>query len=855
MTDNVFRDDQKAYFSEELKETFDFIENTLSYEHPSLTISENFFLLAVFERRECLAYKILEALLSTSAFNIIHDAYYELVKKSQLIAVKPGRKILFSPAYERMIDNGIEEMKNLGDEKLSTIHIILAMLNPDKLYTSIRKVLNPGGLNYHLLMGRLLSLKSDNNREENNSPNINNGQPQIMTSKLIVTPQEFEKMVASGAFNGGIKANKANISGQYINNFCHNLNKRAKEGKIDPVIGRMKEINRIGQVFNRRKKNNVVIVGDKGSGKTTIAEGLALMIQNGTAPHSLLDKTLLKLDVSAMIAGTTFRGMFEERAKGVFSELQKNPNCVLVIDDYHNHIGKKDGEAATDITPFMKEAINDGNINILMTCSPKGYHKKFDSDASLASKFQRIDLVPLSDEEIREILHKVKNIYEEYHEIELTDDIIDLCITLCKKYVTDREMPDSVIDLIDEIGACVSNKYAETDEIRELKEELAALSKSKENAISEGSFDEVDEINEKEQKKLADIKKKDKKKPQKVMVTNEMVFSVISDKTGIPIQNLSDEGKKDLGEINNKIKETVIGQDEAVDAVCKAIKRRKLGLHNGRGTAYFLLGPTGCGKTLLAKKLAELLFGSESAMVRFDMSEYADKTAVNKLIGSSAGYVGYEEGGLLTEAIKNKKHCILLLDEIEKADDEIFNIFLQVFDEGFLTDNTGQKVDFRNTIILLTSNTGAKKAQEMGKSIGFRSAVGKEEDRTNDILDKELKKRFAPEFLNRLDGIIYFNHLTEENMKDIISLELKKSANRFKDIGYNLTYDESVVEHISEMIKGESEYGARPILRAIQNEVEDPVTDAILDGLCDNNVKITYEEDSPVIECGEIEKT
>lgn len=378
-----------------------------------------------------------------------------------------------------------------------------------------------------------------------------------------------------------------------------------------------------------------------------------------------------------------------------------------------------------------------------------------------------------------------------------------------------------------------------------------ALGQSKKDAIKNENFTEVDEITEKETKKQQQLKDKEKKNKHDIVnITDKMVFEIISERTGVPIQNLSDEGKKDLSAINERLKKVIIGQDEAIDKVCKAIKRKKLGLHNGKGTAFLLQGKTGVGKTLLAKKLAEELFGSETAMVRFDMSEYADKTGINKLIGSNPGYVGYEEGGLLTEAIKNKKHCILLLDEIEKADDEIFNIFLQVFDEGFLTDNTGQKVDFRNVIILLTSNIGAKAASEAPRSIGF-GVKQNETDKTNAVLDKELKRRFAPEFLNRLDSIIYFNPLTEDSLKEIVKLELNKSVKRFKDIGYVLHYNDTVIDHIMETIKNDSDYGARPVIRAIQDEVEDVVTDAILDGVCSNEISISFEEEKVVLECGE----
>ena len=850
MAKKSFSDEQWDIFTDELRDVLTFIERTLTFEHPVLAINENYFLLAIFQQRDCLAYKIIDALLSSNTFNLIHDAYYRIVTKGQLTAIKPNRTIPFDSKFMDLLKEGEEEMKKMSDDKLSTIHLVLALINPQREHASAQKIMKGAGLNYHLLMGRLTSLKEESNDdnektvEADNEVNENKPTQKRKNNKNIFADLELEYL--------GV--NTKPITGQYLTTYCHNLNKKAKEGKIDPVIGRDKEVERIVQTFNRRRKNNVVIVGDKGSGKTAICEHLSWLIVNNKAPYSLRDKTILKLDIPSMIAGTTYRGMFEERAKGVFTELQKNPKCILFIDDFHNHT-TKDSESSTDITPYLKEVLGDGSIKILATCSPKGFHRKFDSDQSLANKFQRVDLIPLQENEIKTILMNVKKTYEKYHSIIISEEIIDLCILLCKKYITDREMPDSVIDLIDEIGACVSKKYDESEDIRELKSELETLFLNKKDAIKNERFDEVDEITEKEEKKLSLIKEKEKlHKHDTVEITDKMVFEIISERTGIPIQNLTEEDKKDLSAINERLKKVIIGQDEAIDKVCKAIKRKKLGLHNGKGTAYLCQGRTGCGKTLLAKKLAEELFGSENAMVRFDMSEYSDKTSVNKLIGSNAGYVGYEDGGLLTEAIKNKKHCILLLDEIEKADDEIFNIFLQVFDEGFLTDNTGQKVDFRNVIILLTSNIGAKVASETPHSIGF-GAKPNTEDKTNAVLDKELKKRFAPEFLNRLDAIIYFNALTEDNFKEIIRLELDKSVKRFKDIGYILSYDESVIEHILNMIKGESEYGARPIIRAIQNEVEDIVTDAILDGVCSTKISISYEGDNAIIECGEKEKS
>lgn len=843
MAKKNFNDEQWEIFTDELKDVIAFIENTLTYEHPVLAINENYFLLAIFQEKNCLAYKIIDALLSSTAINLIHDAYFRMVTKNQLTAIKPNRVIPFDEKFMELINEGIDEMKKIGDEKLSTIHIVLALINPEKEHKNVQKIMKSAGLNYNLLTTRLFSLKGEEPETQDipieKEPELEVEIPKKRISRNRINEFEFDILGFSGK----------SVNGQYLNNYCQNLNKKAKDGKIDPVIGREKEVERITKIFNRRRKNNVVIVGDKGSGKTALCESLAWLITNNKAPYTLSDKTILKLDVSSMIAGTTYRGMFEERAKGVFTELQKNTNCILFIDDFHTQTAKADSESSTDITPYLKEVISDGSVKVIVTCNQKGYHKKFDSDQSLANKFQRIDLIQLSENENKDILMNIKKTYEDYHAVSISEHIIDLSISLCKKYVTNREMPDSVIDLIDEVGACVSKKYEESNEVKELKSELLALGVAKKEAIKNERFDEVDSISEKEQKKNKLLKEKEKKhKCDVVEITDEMIFATISEQTGIPIQNLSEDNKKDLATINERLKKTIIGQDEAIDKVCKTIKRKRLGLHNGKGTALFFQGTTGCGKTLLAKKLAEELFGSENAMVRFDMSEYSDKTGVNKLIGSNPGYVGYEEGGLLTEAIKNKKHCILLLDEIEKADNEIFNIFLQVFDEGFLTDNTGQKVDFRNVIVLLTSNVGAKEATNNSRGIGFGLSQT-DNERTNSILDKELKKRFAPEFLNRLDGIIYFNKLNEESLKHIVKLEIDKSVKRFSDIGYNIIYNDSAIEHILKSIEGESEYGARPIIRAVQNEIEDPLTDAILDGKCNKEIKIEFQDGNVLIDC------
>lgn len=594
MAKKNFSDEQWEKFTDELKDVLKFIEDTLTYEHPVLAINENYFLLAIFQEQNCLAYKIIDALLSSTAIKLIHDAYFRIVTKNQLTAIKPNRVIPFDEKFYELINEGYEEMKRMGDEKLSSIHIVLALINPETEHQNVQKIMKSAGLNYNLLTNRLASLKDTPPQLDETSVNEEVNDVPVEPKKRVSRRdiQDFELEI--------LGVNSKPINGQFLTTYCHNLNKRAKDGKIDPVIGREKEINRITQIFNRRRKNNVVVVGDKGSGKTAICESLAWLITNNQAPYSLRDKTILKLDVSSMIAGTTYRGMFEERAKGVFNELQKNPKCILFVDDFHTQTAKPDSESSTDITPYLKEVISDGSVKVIVTCTPKGYHKKFDGDQSLANKFQRIDLTQLQEDEIKHILMNVKETYEKYHSVKISEDIVDLCITLCKKYVTDREMPDSVIDLIDEVGACVSKKYEESDEVKELKTELLALAMSKKEAIKNENFDEVDSISEKEAKKTKLLKEKEKKqKCDIVEITDKMIFETISEKTGIPIQNLSDENKKDLATINERLKRTIIGQDEAIDKVCRTIKRKRLGLHNGRGTAMFFQGKTGCGKCVL----------------------------------------------------------------------------------------------------------------------------------------------------------------------------------------------------------------------------------------------------------------
>ena len=819
--------------SQELEELLSFIHDDLSKELPTLTIDLNYFLLGALMQKNNNLYRRLRLCMLTSTIEAIYNSFYQVVSSQTLRAVKSNRQVIYDKKFSEILMAAQDEAKNLEDEEVTSEHVFLAILSDTDENNKIRKVFNKAGLTYGILKSKVADKSIDivNNTVSVDTPF---GAQKITVIKAEM-PEDAMKQIQE-QMNGEIEGfmsqqgNKKKGKNQYINTYCTDLNKLAETGKMDPLIGRDKEVNEIIRILGRKKKNNVILVGGEGVGKTAIGESLALKITNGEVPSFLLDKRLISLDMTALMAGTTLRGMFEERVKGLMDEIKNDKTFILFMDNIGAMLADK-GKNDFEISAMLSRSLENGEIQVIGTSDFASYRKTFDKDPSLARRFQKIIVESPSIADSINILNGIKESYEDFHKVEYEDGVIEACVKLSDKYITERNLPDSAIDILDEVGSSVGTSI-EPQTIKDLRTKISETEIEVEQLKKNKKYDELDAL----QKDLISLKKsynEEKENYEKqrndchTKVTVDDILNLISTKTGIPVSNLNSDDKKKLLGINDRLKESVIGQDEAIDTISRALKRNRIGL-NKSGCMYsaMMIGKTGVGKTLIAKKLAKELFGNENALVRFDMSEFSDKVAVNKLIGSNPGYVGYEEGGQLTETIKNKKHCVLLLDEIEKADPEIYNIFLQVLDEGFLTDNSGQKVDFKNVIVLFTSNVGAKNANDFGRGIGFKDD---KEENTKRILLKELKKRFPPEFLNRIDDVIYFNSLSDDNLKSIISIELSKLNEKMKSINYSMNWDDKLIDFIMKEIEEEKDYGARPIIRAIQDNVENKITDELLE--------------------------
>lgn len=630
---------------------------------------------------------------------------------------------------------------------------------------------------------------------------------------------------------------KKNTSGSktpVLDNFSRDLSKLAEMGKLDMSIGREKEVKRLAQILSRRKKNNPLILGDPGCGKTNLIEGVALMISKGEGPQNLLNKRIVNLDLTSVVAGTKYRGQFEERMKVIIDELTSNPNVVVFIDEIHTLIGSGNSSNSMDGANIFKPALASGDIQCIGATTFDEYKKSIEKDGALARRFQKIKLDQPSISETITIIKQSIDKYESFHKSIYSDEIIELCVRLADRYITDRAFPDKGFDVIDEVGARQQVEVKIPESIKKLKEKISELKQEKTRVVINQEYELAAEIRDKELKLLTKLDAETKKFEEdniknKRKIDEEDVYSVVSIMTNIPMEQLNLDEKQKLINIDKKIKDNVIGQDQAVDSIVKAIKRNRLNIKDPNRPigSFICLGSTGVGKTHLAKQLAKQLFGNEKSLIRVDMSEYQEKHTISRLIGSPPGYVSHDEGGQLTEKVKNNPYSVILFDEIEKAHKDVFHLLLQILDDGHLTDAMGKTINFKNTIIILTSNLGIKKFSDFGTGISFTSSKYGNEEAKKSMLMAELKKFFSPEFLNRIDDTVVFNTLNDDNVKKITRIELNKLIDRLKESKYNFTYDDSVVDLISKIGFDET-YGARPIKRAIQDKIEDLISDEVL---------------------------
>ena len=623
-----------------------------------------------------------------------------------------------------------------------------------------------------------------------------------------------------------------------LDNFSKDLNKLAEEGKLDSVIGRDKEILRIAQILSRRKKNNPIIIGEPGCGKTAIVEGLAMKIQQGECPRNLADKRIVLLDMTSIVAGTKYRGQFEERMKVIIEELQSHPNIIIFIDEIHTIVGAGNSSGSLDASNIFKPALARGEIQCIGATTLDEYRKNFEKDGALERRFQKVVVDPSTKEETLQILKNSKDKYESYHKVIFSDEVLMTCVDLADRYITDREFPDKAFDIIDEVGARSQVDIKLPEVIEKLKLDAIDIKQQKIDVVKKQNYEQAAELRDKEKKILNKLhvekmKFEEEMNVNKKEVEIELVYEVVSNMTKIPVGKLNIDDSKSLVDLESTIGSKVIGQSEAVSKISKAIRRNRLGIKDPNRPigSFIFLGSTGVGKTHLAKQLAKEIFGSEDSLIRVDMSEYQEKHSISRLIGSPPGYVGYDEGGQLTEQVKNKPYSVILFDEVEKANKDIFSTLLQVLDDGHLTDSLGRKINFKNCVIIMTSNIGVRKLQDFGTGIGFGTTAKSyvEEEQKRDLLKKELQKFFAPEFLNRIDEVIVFKSLARDNVKKIVNLEIDKLKLRLSGLKYNFTFDDSVLELISEVGYDEL-YGARPLKRAIQDKIEDFISEEVLKG-------------------------
>ena len=740
------------------------------------------------------------------------------------VASNEKKNLHLTRQAERALKTTFLEAKLFQSTSINTAHLLLCILRNENDPTT--KLLNKLKVDYDNVKEQFKFMIS--NDEDYIEPKAESFEDDDSTSD--------EDSSKDNIFNSPSKSNKKSKT-PVLDNFGRDLTVLADEGKLDPVVGREKEIERVSQILSRRKKNNPLLIGEPGVGKSAIAEGLALRIVKRKVSRVLYNKRVVTLDLASLVAGTKYRGQFEERMKAVMNELEKNDDIILFIDEIHTIVGAGGATGSLDASNMFKPALARGEIQCIGATTLDEYRQYIEKDGALERRFQKVLVEPTTIDETIEILNNIKAKYEDHHNVEYTPEAIEACVKLTSRYMTDRFLPDKAIDALDEAGSRVHITNIDVPkQILELEKQLEEVKETKNSVVKKQKYEEAAKLRDDEkriEKELAIAQEKWQAETQlhREIVSEDNVADVVSMMTGIPVNRIAQTESNKLAILPELIKGKVIGQDDAVSKVVKAIQRNRAGLKDPNKPigSFIFLGQTGVGKTQLAKVLSKELFDTEDALVRIDMSEYMEKFSISRLVGAPPGYVGYEEGGQLTEKVRRKPYAVILLDEIEKAHPDVFNMLLQVLDDGYLTDSLGRKIDFRNTIIIMTSNIGARKLKDFGTGVGFGTSakLSQEDSNAKGVIENALKKTFAPEFLNRIDDVVMFNALEKEDIDKIIDIELEKLFNRIKDLGYNLKLSKKAKSYIAD--KGfDKQYGARPLKRAIQKYIEDALAEEII---------------------------
>ena len=740
------------------------------------------------------------------------------------VASNEKKNLHLTRQAERALKTTFLEAKLFQSTSINTAHLLLCILRNENDPTT--KLLNKLKVDYDNVKEQFKFMIS--NDEDYIEPKAESFEDDDSTSD--------EDSSKDNIFNSPSKSNKKSKT-PVLDNFGRDLTVLADEGKLDPVVGREKEIERVSQILSRRKKNNPLLIGEPGVGKSAIAEGLALRIVKRKVSRVLYNKRVVTLDLASLVAGTKYRGQFEERMKAVMNELEKNDDIILFIDEIHTIVGAGGATGSLDASNMFKPALARGEIQCIGATTLDEYRQYIEKDGALERRFQKVLVEPTTIDETIEILNNIKAKYEDHHNVEYTPEAIEACVKLTSRYMTDRFLPDKAIDALDEAGSRVHITNIDVPkQILELEKQLEEVKETKNSVVKKQKYEEAAKLRDDEkriEKELAIAQEKWQAETQlhREIVSEDNVADVVSMMTGIPVNRIAQTESNKLAILPELIKGKVIGQDDAVSKVVKAIQRNRAGLKDPNKPigSFIFLGQTGVGKTQLAKVLSRELFDTEDALVRIDMSEYMEKFSISRLVGAPPGYVGYEEGGQLTEKVRRKPYAVILLDEIEKAHPDVFNMLLQVLDDGYLTDSLGRKIDFRNTIIIMTSNIGARKLKDFGTGVGFGTSakLSQEDSNAKGVIENALKKTFAPEFLNRIDDVVMFNALEKEDIDKIIDIELEKLFNRIKDLGYNLKLSKKAKSYIAD--KGfDKQYGARPLKRAIQKYIEDALAEEII---------------------------